>query len=338
MKHKLQEIITFHVSRFTLEMYKIPCDIVTGFLGSGKTTLLKYVLQRGLNKRRVAIVMNELGDLGVDGKVIKDLEAVEKLVELDNGCICCSIGLRFALAIQEIVDTTNPELIIIETTGVAEPQPLIQELGVAGLTLDAIITVVDAENILGIHSQSVVTEKQIEPADFIVLNKTDLVDERYLHKVEKYLQKLNDRALILPSSYGQIKTDLIFGTSVRGYRENLRVSQDSDHNYHEKEHTHLEQDEITAFLYKGGQLMERKKFERFLSELPPAIYRAKGFIKFTNESMPSLFNYTCGRFDFNWYTLKDGEQIKPQAVFIGKNVHVIKDKVLKKLEACEAKV
>ena len=313
-------------------MYKIPCDIVTGFLGSGKTTLLKYVLQHGLNNRRVAIVMNELGDLGVDGKVIKDLEAVEKLVELDNGCICCSIGFRFALAIQEIVETANPELIIIETTGVAEPQPLLQELGIAGLTLDAVITVVDAENLLGVHSQSVVTEKQIEAADFIVLNKIDLVDEKHLRKVEKYLQKLNDRALLLPASYGQVKTDLLFGTSVRNYREKLRVSPSG---FHTEGHSHLEQDEISAFIYKGENLLERKKFEGFLSELPSQVYRAKGFMKFINESMPSLFNYTCGRFDFNWYTLKDGDQIKPQAVFIGKNIHLVKEKILKNLEKCE---
>jgi len=326
-------------------MYKIPCDIVTGFLGSGKTTLLKYVLQHGLSNRRVAIVMNEFGDLGVDGKVIKDLEAVEKLVELDNGCICCSIGFRFALAIQEIVETTHPELIIIETTGVAEPQPLIQELGVAGLTLDAVITVVDAENLLGIHSKNVATKKQIEGADFIVLNKIDLVDEKHLRKVERHLQTLNDRALLLPTSYGNVKTDILFGTGVRAYRERLRLdsappsqaSADLGHDPSEKETPHLEQDAITAFLYKGENLLERKKFERFLSQLPSRVYRAKGFMKFVEESMPSLFNYTCGRFDFNWYTLKDGDQIKPQAVFIGKNIHLIQQKILRKLAECEIK-
>lgn len=322
-------------------MHKVPCDIVTGFLGSGKTTLLRYVLKHGLDQRRVALVMNELGDLGVEGKIIKDLGAVETLVELDNGCICCSIGFQFALAIQDIIETTHPELVVVETTGVADPRPLVQELSGAGLALDAIITVVDAEQLLGRHAESVVTERQIEAADFIVLNKIDLVDDRQLRRVQKHLRRLNDRALVLPTSHGEVKTEILFGTGVRAFRERLRRTNGDDPSAPGipasplGASSHLEQDTFTAFLYKGERLLARERFEKFLRDLPRAVYRAKGSVIFTGESMPSLFNYTCGRFDFHWYSLGNAEQPRPQAVFIGKNLRRVRDELLAGLAACE---
>ena len=308
-------------------MPKVPCDIVTGFLGSGKTTLLKHVLAHGLDRRRVAIVMNDLGDLGVEGKVIKDLGEVEKLVELDNGCICCSIGFQFALAIQDILETTKPELVVIETTGVADPRPLIGELSGAGLSLDAVITVVDAEQVLHRHAESVVTERQIEAADFIVLNKLDLVDDRQRKRVEKHLRRLNDRALVLPTTWSEVRTDILFGTGVRRYRERLRTPAAEGHD-------HLVDDAFSAFVYRGERLLSRARFEELLRDLPPSVFRAKGSVTFAGESMPSLFNYTCGRFDFQWYSA-GGEVVRPQAVFVGKNVDEIRDRILAQLASCE---
>jgi G3E family GTPase len=308
-------------------MPKVPCDVVTGFLGSGKTTLLKYVLAHGLDQRRVAIVMNDLGDLGVEGKVIKDLGAVEKLVELDNGCICCSIGFQFALAIQDILETARPELVVIETTGVADPRPLVGELSGAGLSLDAVITVVDAEQVLNRHAESVVTDRQIEAADFIVLNKLDLVDDRQRRRVEKHLRRLNDRALVLPTTWSEVQTDILFGTGVRRYRERLRTPGPEGPG-------HLADDAFSAFLYRGEHLLSRPRFEGVLRDLPPSIFRAKGSVSFAGESMPSLFNYTCGRFDFQWYSAGP-EPVRPQAVFVGKNVDEVRDKILARLALCE---
>jgi len=164
-------------------MSKIATDIVTGFLGSGKTSLLRHVLAHGLSGKRVAVIMNEMGDVGIDGKVLTGFSAVEKMVEVDSGCICCSVSLQFAVAIHEIVEAVNPALILLETTGAADPEPLIQQALSAGLALDAVIAVVDAADVLALDKKARVVRRQVEAADFVVINKTDLVDLRALGNV-----------------------------------------------------------------------------------------------------------------------------------------------------------
>src|SRR6476646_3577333 len=124
----------------------VAVDILTGFLGSGKTTLLRHILTHGLEGRRVAVVMNEIGDVGIDGRVIEGLN-VERMIELGSGCVCCTINREFGLALQEIVETVDPELIVVETTGVADPSNIISETRQIGLTVDATICVVDAANL-----------------------------------------------------------------------------------------------------------------------------------------------------------------------------------------------
>ena len=137
---------TNSASEPSLPMHTVAVDILTGFLGSGKTTLLRHVLDHGLRGKPVAVIMNEIGEIGIDGRVVTGLSAVEKMVELSSGCICCTIDdYRFDLAVQEIIETTRPHLIIIESTGLADPEPLVDRVKAAGLGLDAIITVVDAE-------------------------------------------------------------------------------------------------------------------------------------------------------------------------------------------------
>src|SRR5919197_1650535 len=130
-------------------MIKISGNILTGFLGSGKTTLLKYIMQHGLQHKRVGIIMNEIGDVGIDGKVITGLEGVESMVEFNNGCVCCTIDdYRFAIAVQQIFEETKPDLLIIETTGLADPNPIIDRLRAASVARDAVITMVDAATFL----------------------------------------------------------------------------------------------------------------------------------------------------------------------------------------------
>ena len=105
-------------------MINVSCNILVGFLGSGKTTLLRYIMQHGLQNRRVAIIMNEIGDIGIDGKVITGLEGVESIVELNSGCVCCTIeDYRFAIAVQQIIQEVRPDLLIIQTTGLRPPVP-----------------------------------------------------------------------------------------------------------------------------------------------------------------------------------------------------------------------
>lgn len=310
-------------------------NIVTGFLGSGKTTLLKHILQHGLNQKRVAVIVNEIGEIGIDGKQIECLN-VEKMIELTSGCICCSVNYQFALALQSIVETANPNLIIIETTGVADPLRLADEVHTAGFRTDAIITVADAANVIEQMKRNSVARRQVAAADFIVLNKTDLVNERQLNRVKRRLWWRNRRALVVPTSFGQAPHDILFGTAAAVHRERLRAMQQAKMNGAATAHAdHLRDDGIESFTYEGARLLDREKFEKFLKRLPRAVYRAKGIVRFEESQFASLFNYTCGRFDFDWYRIPDGTSFTNQGVFIGQRINKIRDDILAKLTACE---
>src|SRR2546430_2990016 len=176
-------------------MRTVAVDILTGFLGSGKTTLLRHVLEHGLRGKPIAVIMNEIGEVGIDGKVVTGLANVEKMVELTSGCICCSIDdYRFDLAIQEIIGTAQPHLVIIESTRLADPDPLAYRVKNAGLGLDAVITLVDAANVERHLAETEVARAQIEAADFLVVNKLDLVDEAAVARLERRPAQLEPRA------------------------------------------------------------------------------------------------------------------------------------------------
>src|SRR5688572_1789163 len=184
------------------DVLKTSCNILTGFLGSGKTTLLRFVMQHGLQNKRVAIIMNEIGDVGIDGKVVTGLEGVESMVEFNNGCVCCTVDdYRFAIAVQQIVEEVKPDLLIIETTGLADPNPIVDRLRTASVALDAVITMVDAATFLALSAEHDVLDEQVQGADFLVLNKIDLVNADERQKVERRLRQLNRRALLLEARY-----------------------------------------------------------------------------------------------------------------------------------------
>jgi cobalamin biosynthesis protein CobW len=315
-------------------MIKTSCNILTGFLGSGKTTLLTYIMQHGLQNKRVAIIMNEIGDIGIDGKVITGLEGVESMVEFNNGCVCCTIDdYRFAIAVQQIIQETKPDLLIIETTGLADPNPIVDRLKTASVARDSVITIIDAATFLQLSAEHEVLDEQVKGADFLVLNKIDLVTERERHKVEKRLRRLNRRALLLEASYGQVQTDLLFSTGVSAYRARLQGPGQADGS-HAAHHTHG-QDAIQAFSYETPAPVDLYAFERFLKKLPANVYRAKGLLQLTRGAFPHVFNFTCGRFDFHPLAPELGRQFPTQGVFIGKAIHASKDDIISRFRACE---
>jgi G3E family GTPase len=313
---------------------KTSCNILTGFLGSGKTTLLRYVLRHGLQNKRVAVIMNEIGDIGIDGKVITGLEGVEQMVELNSGCICCTIeDYRFAAALQEIITQTKPELLIIETTGLADPTSITARLVSAGVARDAVITMVDASTFPRLAAAHCTLADQVKVADFLVLNKLDLVTDQERRKVEKRLRRLNRRALLLQATHGQVATELLFGTGVSAYRARLKdppepaVAPVSSHSHG--------RDTIQSFAYESSQPVELQAFERFLKKLPANVYRAKGLLRLPGGAFPHLFNFTCGRFDFHPLSPDLGGRFPTQAVFIGQGILAIRDRIVRKFRACE---
>jgi G3E family GTPase len=326
-------------------------DIVTGFLGSGKTTLLKQVLSRGMGDKKVAVIVNEIGEIGIDGRQIECMN-VEQMIELDNGCICCTVNYQFGMAVRSIIETVDPHLLIIETTGLANPYPLAEEIRNVGLRLDAVITVVDSANVERTIKEASVVADQIEAADFLVLNKTDLVTPRELRKVEKRVRRLNRRALSLETVYGALDAEVLFATSASAHRERLDRERehatscrdphcgDESHVGHGHGHGgngrgHLAADAISAFSFESRTPLDRDRFEKLLRKLPDSVYRAKGMVHFEGEGWPSLFNYTCGRYDFDWCPLPLGDGFRSQGVFIGKQIERDRSGILGKLERCK---
>jgi G3E family GTPase len=304
-------------------MRTVAVDILTGFLGSGKTTLLRHVLDYGLSGKPVAIVMNEIGEVGIDGRVVTGLSAVEKMVELSSGCICCQIDdYKFDLAIQEIIETAKPHLIIIESTGLADPDPLAYRVKSAGLGLDAVITVVDAANVGRHLAETEVARAQIEAADFLVVNKVDLAEPTDLARLEKRLARMNPRAERFRTVRGAIDSELLFATGVATYRERARQASD-----------HLHADGIASFLYRSQRPLAQDAFERFLADLPRDILRAKGIVRFAGRDWHCLFNFTCGRHELTWMKLPTPAE--NQAVFVGRRLERHEPKLRSRLTACE---
>ena len=304
-------------------MRTVAVDILTGFLGSGKTTLLRHVLDYGLSGKPVAIVMNEIGEVGIDGKVVTGLSNVEKMVELSSGCICCQIDdYKFDLAIQEIIETAKPHLIIIESTGLADPDPLAYRVKSAGLGLDAVITVVDAANVGRHLAETEVARAQIEAADFLVVNKVDLAEPADLARLEKRLARMNSRAERFRTVRGAIDSELLFATGVATYRERARQTSD-----------HIHADGIASFLYRSERPLDQDAFQRFLSDLPRDILRAKGIVRFAGRDWHCLFNFTCGRHELTWMKLP--APAENQAVFVGRRLERHEPKLRSRLTACE---
>lgn len=307
----------------------VAINVLTGFLGSGKTTLLRHILEHGLEGRRVAIVMNEIGDIGIDGRVIQGMN-VEQMIELGSGCVCCTINREFGLALQEIVDTVAPELIVVETTGVADPPNIVYETRQIGLTVDATITVADAVNLERHLAASEAAREQIASADFLVLNKTDLVNAEAADRAEARLRAINGRAFVTRTAQGRVQADLLFGTAARSHLERLGAREVVEH-----DHRHLERDRISSFSYESTRPFVRERFERVLATLPETIYRAKGIVTFTESEWSCLFNFTCGRAEFEWRE-PAGAGFVGRSVFIGAGAAELRATIAAELDACLA--
>jgi G3E family GTPase len=255
---------------------------------------------------------------------------VEQMIELGSGCVCCTINYRFGLALQEIVETVEPELIIVETTGVADPPNIVYETKQVGFNVDATIAVVDTANFERHLDASEVTREQVRVADFIVLNKTDLVDAAHLDTVRASLATINPRALVVATQFGKVESDVLFGTAARSHVERLRAL-DSPL---AAAPGHLARDGITAFTHATLRPFVRERFEAFLEALPKSIYRAKGVVTFTDSDWSSFFNFTCGRTDYEWRE-KVGAGFVGESVFIGKDAAAMRDELVSRLDACQ---
>src|SRR5438874_7468353 len=184
----------------------IPATILTGFLGAGKTTLLNYILKQQ-HGYKFGIIVNEVGEIGIDGQLVENVQ--DEIVQLNNGCVCCTVRKDLVKGVQKLLQRGGFDYLLVETTGIADPGPIAQTfLNIPQLTkfvrLDSIITVVDAEQIEAQMAETETAREQIAMADFVLLNKTDLVDEPHLAQSEKKIRELNPHAEIFRTNRSQI--------------------------------------------------------------------------------------------------------------------------------------
>lgn len=291
---------------------RTPITLITGPLGSGKTTLLRHILDQV--PKKIAILMNEFGEIAIDSKIIEGKNV--RIAELDGGCVCCSLLGEFEAAVEEVLEKVDPEVIVVETTGVAEPDALIFDIqeSLPRVRLDGVITIADGDGMIRYPQVGHTTRLQMEAADALLLNKTDLVSSQECEGVEEMLRRLNPQAAILRTRRCQVDPALLFGI---GRERELRPSR------------HVHQPEFQSFGYSSERMFRRQAFEDFVEHLGEDVYRAKGFVRFPEGTY--LFNFVAGRCE-----LEPFEKQESALVFIGKNLESKKEMVLQRLKQCEA--
>ncbi|GAB4550489.1 MAG: cobalamin biosynthesis protein CobW [Pleurocapsa sp.] len=333
-------------------MHKIPVTVISGFLGAGKTTLVRHLLQNNQG-RRIAVLVNEFGEVGIDGDLLRSCQICDEsenpnsnIVELTNGCLCCTVQEEFYPTMQELLKRKDKiDCLLIETSGLALPKPLVQAFRWPAIrnsaTVDGVVTVVDckalADGTLVGDLEALEAQRQADPnlehetpieelfedqlacADLVLLTKTDLIDEATLNRIKAWLQQeLSPGVKIVCSQQGKIDPNLLLGFNA-AVEDNL----DSRHSHHDHEEEHEHDDEINSVEIICDRSFNPQALTTQLQQLlqQQEIYRVKGFVNVANKPMRLVLQGVGNRFDSFYDRLwQENEPRQTRLVLIGRNV------------------
>ncbi len=291
--------------------------VITGFLGVGKTTMLTNSVKQHFPDKKIAIIVNEFGDIGVDSTILKNVHS--EILEISEGCICCQLAEEFESGVQEIIHKYEPEILFVETSGASEPFPIYYSLNTLGISVEGVICVIDAKNYKS-YSDEDIFKYQIGGSNILVLNKSDLVSENEILQVEKDVATIKEKFNIkntmtgvpifknhyfVRTSHGELGREIFEDISL-GEIENL--------------------DDVEKVVQSSNPLISKTVYikettfdtlDNFITILPENIYRAKGIVKLSDIDDTMIANSSFGDVHYDKY---EGEIKSSFLVLIGKDI------------------
>lgn len=286
---------------------EVPIILITGYLGSGKTTLMQNILRQ--EKRKVALIVNDMGSINIDADLISKSgnQVVQvEMVELQNGCICCTLKDEFMAEIERLSADKSIDAIFVEASGISEPSSIAgafvnyeESTEATRVYLKTIVSVVDVDRIYREFLYDLTLEEdnedgdvinlimdQIEFCNILLLNKTDLLTEEQLEEVKSGLRNIQQKAEMITSNYGNIDLEILFEAEDFDFDEveaSSSVQRALNNCEHEDEHACVDEYGISSFVFEEKAPFDRNAFNRFVENYPEALIRSKGYIWFSDD-------------------------------------------------------
>lgn len=276
--------------------------VLSGYLGAGKTRFIQNLIEYHVRNRRfVAVIQNEVGETGLDGKLLEDQYAV---LEMDEGCVCCSLAGQLKKGILNILSDHKPEIIILETSGVANPFNLLSELHEVEeyVKLSSVTTIVDALNFPLNSSLTPIANQQVLAADVILLNKADLVNEKELEDIRHEVRRLNGQARIYTTHHANINPALVYGIDQAESRK-FSVPTDGSASGHVHANDGTESCKLAPDAFES-----REDFVHRVEAMNNGIYRMKGIVSFLDEPGKHVFQYVNGHCEIEDIEIRENSE------------------------------